>query len=75
MTGIQHVFVGGVKVATMGRATLAEMIVRDCLERRAEARRPARLLFDSNGHAISLAASNPEFGYALEEADVFHADV
>jgi exopolysaccharide biosynthesis WecB/TagA/CpsF family protein len=72
---MRHVFVGGVKVATASRDELAGEIVRDCLEQRqARARRSTRLLFDANGHGVSLAARDPQFREALEQADVIHAD-
>jgi len=32
------------------------------------------LIFDSNGHGISLAATNPQFRNDLEQADIIHAD-
>ena len=75
MTRVEHVFVGGVKVATASRAELAELIVADCLERRRSGTqgRP-RLLFDANGHGVSLAARDDEFRAALAEADIVHAD-
>jgi len=72
---IEHVFVGGVKVATLSRAELTRHIVDDCLRRRAErAGGPPTLLFDSNGQGTSLAASNPDYRAALQQADVVHAD-
>ena len=75
MGAIEHVFVGGVKVATLWRAELTRHIVDDCLRRRAEgAGGPPTLLFDSNGQGISLAATDPEYRKALEQADVVHAD-
>jgi N-acetylglucosaminyldiphosphoundecaprenol N-acetyl-beta-D-mannosaminyltransferase len=75
MTAVEHVFVGGVRVATMSRAELAQTIVRDCLERRTEkAQAPPRLLFDANGHGISLAARDADYRRALDAADVVHAD-
>jgi exopolysaccharide biosynthesis WecB/TagA/CpsF family protein len=70
---IEHVFVGGVKVAAASRAQLCRLIINDCVERRGDGG-PPRLLFDSNGHGISLAATNPAFKQALNQADVVHAD-
>ncbi|MFN3806024.1 MAG: WecB/TagA/CpsF family glycosyltransferase [Asticcacaulis sp.] len=35
---------------------------------------PARLIFDSNGHAISLASTDPKFKSLIDSADVVHAD-
>lgn len=75
MKGIRHVFVGGVRAATASRAELARLIVEDCLERRRSGgdQKP-RLLFDTNGHGISLAARDAGYRKALEVADVVHAD-
>jgi exopolysaccharide biosynthesis WecB/TagA/CpsF family protein len=71
---MQHVFVAGMKVATAARAELAEQIVRDCVARRSAKNRSTRLLFDANGHGISLAARDRQFREALEQADVIHVD-
>jgi exopolysaccharide biosynthesis WecB/TagA/CpsF family protein len=72
---IEHVFIGGVKIATASRDALTKTIVGDCLARRTSERRSsARLLFDANGHGISLAARDPDYRRALDEADVIHAD-
>ena len=75
MGAIEHVFVGGVKVALLSRAELTRHIVEDSLRRRsANGAGPPALLFDSNGQGISMAASDPDFRAALEQADVVHAD-
>jgi exopolysaccharide biosynthesis WecB/TagA/CpsF family protein len=74
MTSIPHVFVGGVKVTTYSRAQLVELITADCLKRSGPRSLAARLLFDSNGHGISLAARDTQFQAALNSADVVHAD-
>ena len=75
MKPIQHVFVGGVRAATLGRKELAEWILTDCSVRRNEAKdQQTRLLFDSNGHGVSLASTDVAFREALEKADVVHAD-
>lgn len=75
MKPLEHVFVGGVKVAAISRAELTRSIIDDCLERRQKGDPgPPRLLFDSNGHGISLAARDADFRRALEAADVIHAD-
>ena len=74
MKSIEHVFVGGVKAATLGRAELAERIIDDCLERRDTVATSPRLLFDTNGQGVSLAATDPAFAKALQAADVVHAD-
>lgn len=73
VSGIAHVCVGGVRAAVASRAELTAHIVEDCLRRRGSGG-PARLLFDTNGHAISLAARNPAYRHALETADAVHVD-
>ncbi|WP_196233152.1 WecB/TagA/CpsF family glycosyltransferase [Sphingomonas segetis] len=72
---VEHVFVGGVKAATLSRAEFTRLIVEDCLERRAAGKTaPPALLFDSNGHGISMAARDPAYAGALKAADAVHAD-
>jgi exopolysaccharide biosynthesis WecB/TagA/CpsF family protein len=71
---VEHIFVGGVKAATISRAELTRLVVEDCLERKVACPRPPALLFDSNGQGISLAARDPAYRMALEAADVVHAD-
>jgi exopolysaccharide biosynthesis WecB/TagA/CpsF family protein len=74
MNRFEHVFVGGVRAATASRAELTRRIIEDCLERGNSPAAPPRLLFDTNGHGISLAARNADYRRALEAADVVHAD-
>lgn len=75
VSGIEHVFIGGVKIATASRAELTEAMIADCIARRnSERRSPARLLFDANGHGLSLAARDPGYRRALDAADIIHAD-
>lgn len=72
---LEHVRIGGLKIVTAARAELTGLIIADCLERRsAAAPGPPRLLFDANGHGMSLAASDPAFRAALSQAHVVHAD-
>lgn len=72
---LSHVAVGGIRVATASRAELTAAMVADCRTARQQPDRAIpRLVFDSNGHAISLAASDPLFREALNRADVIHAD-
>jgi exopolysaccharide biosynthesis WecB/TagA/CpsF family protein len=70
---IHHVYVGGVKAATASRAELARMIVEECLDRRGKPGR-TKLLFDTNGHGVSLAARDPDYRSAIASADLVHAD-
>jgi exopolysaccharide biosynthesis WecB/TagA/CpsF family protein len=71
---IQHVLVGGVKAAKLSRVELANRIIEDCFERRDNPQTSSRLLFDTNGHGVSLAATDPAFARALETSDVDLAD-
>jgi N-acetylglucosaminyldiphosphoundecaprenol N-acetyl-beta-D-mannosaminyltransferase len=73
---IPHLVIGGVRVAPLSRSEICTRVVRDCAKRRSRAdlRRPARLLFSVNGHALSLAARNPDLRDALDRADLVHAD-
>lgn len=73
---VQRLTVGGVWVAALSRAQICSMVVEDCKARRDTpgCRRPARLLSSVNGHALSLAARDPGFRAALEQADLVHAD-
>lgn len=74
-TVIEHVFIGGVKIAVASRADLTEAIIADCVDRRNGGRKSAaRLLFDANGHGLSLAARDPDYRRALDQADMIHAD-
>jgi N-acetylglucosaminyldiphosphoundecaprenol N-acetyl-beta-D-mannosaminyltransferase len=70
---IEHVVMGGVRIATASRDELAALVVDDSLARHGSDE-PPRLLFDANGHGLSLAASDADFRHALEAADVVHAD-
>lgn len=70
---MEHVFIGGVRVATASRAELTSMIISGAIENRSAPHEP-RLLFDANGQGISLAASDPEYRRTMEQADIIHAD-
>lgn len=74
-TPLQHVSIGGLRVATASRAELTEAMIADCAHARAfgGGRRP-RLVFDSNGHAISLRQTDSSYRAAMDRADVVHAD-
>ncbi|WP_206513339.1 WecB/TagA/CpsF family glycosyltransferase [Pelagibacterium montanilacus] len=64
----------GLDISTASRDRLARLMVADCLAaRRAETPRP-RLVFDVNGHALSLREQDPAYRTALGSADVVHAD-
>jgi exopolysaccharide biosynthesis WecB/TagA/CpsF family protein len=62
-------------MTTASRREIVDAIVAGCLQRRAGGEDPpARLLFDANGHGISLAARDPAYRRALDQADMVHAD-
>ena len=62
--------IGDLKIHCVSRAELVRMALHDCEQPREE----ARLVFDANGHALSLAKTNPEYRGSLENADLIHAD-
>ena len=65
--------VGGMNIVTASRQALAAAMVADCASRDAGAGRP-RLVFDANGHALSLRRTDPEYRRAVDQADIVHAD-
>ncbi|HEY3636582.1 MAG TPA: WecB/TagA/CpsF family glycosyltransferase [Rhizomicrobium sp.] len=69
-----EVIAGGLRIACIGRAGLAELMVRECLEARKSSVNSPKLVFGVNGQAISLAARNPELRRHHELADHVHAD-
>lgn len=70
---VLHVRIGGVPVALLSRTGLIDRMLHDApTVRRAGA--PPWLVFDANGHALSMAATDPSFRDALEQADIVHAD-
>lgn len=72
---LPHVSVGGIKVALATRAELTAAMVADCRTYNSgEGLKRARLVFDTNGHAISLARTDPAYRAAMDRADVIHAD-
>jgi len=64
--------VAGITTTTMGRDDLEDFVF-DGVRRRGEHARP-KLLYDINGHAISLYRSDGRYRDALEAADLVHAD-
>jgi exopolysaccharide biosynthesis WecB/TagA/CpsF family protein len=71
---VQDVIVGGLKIARVSRSQLADLMVEQCLARRAQRSWWPKLVFAANGHAISLAASDAEFRRFHDVADIIHAD-
>jgi exopolysaccharide biosynthesis WecB/TagA/CpsF family protein len=71
---VQNVIVGGLKIARLSRSQLADLMVEQCLARRARRMSRPKLVFAANGHVISLAAGDAEFRRFHDIADIIHAD-
>lgn len=71
---MKHVVIGDIPAAIASRQDLVEELVRDCRAYRATQGRQARLVFDSNGQALSLYAQNRAYREAVDAADIVHAD-
>jgi N-acetylglucosaminyldiphosphoundecaprenol N-acetyl-beta-D-mannosaminyltransferase len=69
-----EVVVGGIATACLSRDGLAQMMLLDCLEARADPASQPKLVFASNGHAMALAARDEAFRFTLEQADIIHSD-
>ena len=69
---VAHLRVGGVRVACAGQEDLLSLMERDASTERRPLR--PRLVFDTNGQGLSLAARDPAYAAALERADIVHAD-
>jgi exopolysaccharide biosynthesis WecB/TagA/CpsF family protein len=70
----RETIVGGLKTACVSRSQLAALMVGDCFAARSNPRRLPKLVFASNGHVVSMAASDAEFRRLNEFADIIHAD-
>lgn len=71
---IEHVEIGGIRVALAGRTELTAAMVHDCTRQWRGARAHPRLILDSNGHAVSLYPRDGAYREAIDNADVVHAD-
>ena len=69
-----EVVVGGLKTVRLSRRELALLMVRDCLTARRTPGAQPRTVFAANGHAVALAATNPQFQKMFDDADIVHAD-
>ncbi|MFC4233740.1 WecB/TagA/CpsF family glycosyltransferase [Thalassospira xianhensis] len=69
----EHCHLGGQKIVTASRTELAQAMVDDCLAAR-EIKTKPRLVFDLNGHGLSLYASDENYQTAMDMADIIHAD-
>jgi N-acetylglucosaminyldiphosphoundecaprenol N-acetyl-beta-D-mannosaminyltransferase len=74
-TPFRRCSIGGLDIVTASRAELASAMVADCLAVRVHqpGTRP-RLIFDANGHALSLLETDPDYRNAVYHGDVIHAD-
>lgn len=66
--------VGGIKTACITRKELTDIILSAVTTYRIGRRIEPYLVFDSNGHGISLANTSSKFKKALAMADIVHAD-
>jgi exopolysaccharide biosynthesis WecB/TagA/CpsF family protein len=64
-----HCRIAGIPIVTASRSALAEAMVRDCRKGK-----PPLLVFDANGHALSLRETDAAYRQALDDADIVHAD-
>lgn len=68
-----EVVVGGIRTACIGREQMGRLMVGDCLAARSAGRK-ARLVFASNGHAVSMVRNDEHFRETFVKADLIHAD-
>lgn len=68
-----EVVVGGIRTACIGREQMGRLMVGDCLAARSAGRK-ARLVFASNGHAVSMVRNDEHFRETFVKADIIHAD-
>lgn len=66
--------VGGIDTACVTRRNLIEIIVASITAYKSGRKIDPCIVFDSNGHGISLANTSKKFNKALELADIVHAD-
>lgn len=71
---VRHVVIGGVPTAILGSRGLADHLVADCLAHREQPERRPTMVFSTNGHTLSMAASDLSFRDDLLKADIIHAD-
>lgn len=69
----ETVNIGGVPVSTLSLQALIDRMLREA-PRRIGAGMPPLLVFDCNGHGLSLNDSDPAFRADLAKADLIHAD-
>lgn len=70
---MKSTYIGGLNICCASRQELAEHIVLNTGTDKSTTRRP-KVMFDANGHGISLYSSSPTFRSLMDQADVIHAD-
>lgn len=73
VTPYPEIRAGGLRVACIGRAELARLMVDECLEARGSHAAP-KLVFGINGQSLSRSARDPELRRWHDLADHVHAD-
>lgn len=74
-TPFEETRIAGLPVVTASRAELVDAMIADCEKARVAGHaHPPRVIFDINGHAISMTGTNGAFRDALTKADVIHSD-
>jgi len=61
---------GDFDIHCISRVELVNLALSDCRS----AAQPARLVFDANGHALSLAKTDSAYRSNIKQADIIHAD-
>jgi exopolysaccharide biosynthesis WecB/TagA/CpsF family protein len=73
-SGMETTRIAGFPVVTAGRQALTDRMAADCKRGPDGAGRGSVLVFDINGHGISMAGTNRAYRDALHQADMIHAD-
>lgn len=70
-----NTMIAGHEISTLSRTELTDLWANDCLGRRQTGfDTGARLVFDVNGHGLSLAHTDQDYFSAVQKADLLHAD-
>lgn len=73
LSEVQFTYLGGIKTACLDRQQLVNLIVHSIGEYHGSSDSPL-VIFDSNGHGISLANRDTAFMKIINQADIVHAD-
>lgn len=72
---VENTDLAGHKITTQSRRQLTDTMAHDCAANRdAGFSAGARLVFDVNGHGLSLASTDANYRAAVMSADILHAD-